>query len=193
MSQYDRSKKYEEKFKSLRLRFTPEQMQDLTAYCERHEIPKSTFCVDLALKTVYGGKIERSEFFADNAFLAKAKLVLKGESKVFKEWSEHSTITKENFLTELCWLCEDPLDSLGRCTRAIGLAPDGIIRLMYSRNCETTSICRCEEIFSGSEIHETWQGETFTRPAVTEKEKKLFGDSPIKEHWKIFINCKDRV
>lgn len=190
--QTEYSRKYESKFKSMRLKFTPEQMEDLTAYCEAHDIPKSTFCTDLALKTIYGGKVEKEEFFADHAFLAKAKLVLKGESKVFKEWSERSTITKEDFLRELCWVCEDPLDSSGHCTRAIGLAPDGIIRLMYIRGVITTTY-KYEETSPGSGTHEVWNGEFFTRPAVTEKEKKFYGEGLIKEKHKVCINCWDKV
>ena len=52
--QTEYSRKYESKFKSMRLKFTPEQMEDLNAYCEKQGVPKSSFCVDLILRTIYG-------------------------------------------------------------------------------------------------------------------------------------------
>lgn len=47
-------KKYRSKFKQQRLLFTPEEMADLTEYCQEHNIPKTVFCKELILKAIYG-------------------------------------------------------------------------------------------------------------------------------------------
>lgn len=51
----------------------------------------------------------------------KVKLVESGKSKVFAKWQELGLITKEEFIENLKWVCEDPLDEKGRLTREIAL------------------------------------------------------------------------
>lgn len=56
----------------------------------------------------------------------KVKLVESGKSKVFAKWQELGLITKEEFIENLKWVCEDPLDEKGKLTREIALkiSPD---------------------------------------------------------------------
>lgn len=62
-------------------------------------------------------------------FDIKKKIVLAGDSEIFKNWSEHSTITVDDFLKALEWVCEDEFDEQNRRTRWIGLEPNRIVRL----------------------------------------------------------------
>ena len=59
-----------------------------------------------------------------NNFEIKKKIVLAGDSRIFKDWEAHSTITMDDFISALQWLCEDALDGNGKLTREIALAPD---------------------------------------------------------------------
>ncbi len=45
-----------------------------------------------------------------NGFNYKKNLVLNNESKVFKNWEEYGLISKEEFLENLEWVCNDELD-----------------------------------------------------------------------------------
>lgn len=67
-----------------------------------------------------------------NTFEIKKKIVLSGESRIFNDWVAHSSITQDEFLSALEWLCDDPLDDKGRLTREIALAPDRIVKLRRS-------------------------------------------------------------
>lgn len=51
----------------------------------------------------------------------KIKLVELNKSKVFAKWQELGMITKEEFIENLKWVCEDPLDEKGKLTREIAL------------------------------------------------------------------------
>lgn len=64
-----------------------------------------------------------------NNFEVKKKIVLSGNSRVFNDWAAHSTITIDDFISALHWVCEDVLDENGKLTREIALAPDRIVRL----------------------------------------------------------------
>lgn len=67
-----------------------------------------------------------------NNFEIKKKIVLAGGSRIFKDWSAHSSITVEDFLDALQWVCADPLDANGKLTREIALSPDRIVKLRRS-------------------------------------------------------------
>lgn len=69
-----------------------------------------------------------------NFFEVKKKLVLAGNSRIFKDWAAHSTITMNEFITALEWVCEDALDENGNLTREIALAPDRIVKLRRSND-----------------------------------------------------------
>ena len=51
----------------------------------------------------------------------KIKLVELGKSEVFAKWQELGLITKEEFIENLKWVCEDPFDEKGKLTREIAL------------------------------------------------------------------------
>ena len=65
--------------------------------------------------------INRYALENNHFFETKKKIVLAGESRIFNNWKEHSTITREEFLEALEWVCSDPLKEDGRMTREIGL------------------------------------------------------------------------
>lgn len=71
---------------------------------------------------------------AMNNFEIKKKIVLAGDSRIFKDWAAHSTITVDDFVTALEWVCEDALDENGKLTREIALAPDRIVKLRRSND-----------------------------------------------------------
>lgn len=64
-----------------------------------------------------------------NNFEAKKKIVLSGNSRVFNDWAAHSTITMDDFISALHWVCEDALDENGKLTREIALSFDRIVKL----------------------------------------------------------------
>lgn len=64
-----------------------------------------------------------------NNFEIKKKIVLAGDSRIFKDWAAHSTITMDEFVSALQYVCEDALDENGKLTREIALAPDRIVKL----------------------------------------------------------------
>lgn len=64
-----------------------------------------------------------------NNFEIKKKIVLAGNSRIFSDWAAHSTITMDDFISALQWVCEDALDESGKLTREIALAPDRIVKL----------------------------------------------------------------
>lgn len=121
-----------------------------------------------------------------NNFETKAKIVASGNSRIFKAWQEAlPNLTKEMFLKELDWLCNDPLDELGKLTREIGLTSYGIVRLErhYNRGSQLTTI-RYQD-------GRLWDGDNFYRPCSN----KNFADKNgmIWEHHKISLSAKDRV
>ena len=89
-------------------------------------------------------------------------------SQIFQNWQEHSAITEAEFVEALGWLHDDPYDNQGRMTREIGLAPEGIIRLTRTY----TNDGRCYFYHDG----ELWNGEHFSTPCRTEKEKRFSAD-----------------
>ena len=64
-----------------------------------------------------------------NNFEIKKKIVLAGNSRIFNDWAAHSSITMDEFISALQWVCEDALDESGKLTREIALAPDRIVKL----------------------------------------------------------------
>lgn len=70
----------------------------------------------------------------NNFFETKKKIVLAGDSRIFNDWAAHSTITTDEFISALKWLCEDSMDENGKLTREIALAPDRIVKLRRSND-----------------------------------------------------------
>ena len=119
-------------------------------------------------------------------FNIKKKLIEENHSKVFENWSEHSTITKEDFITALEWLCNDPLTADGRVTREIGLTPTGIVKLARKYNTEGLSA-----LYENGKL---WSGEIFIRPCENEHERTFsFDGKNIKERHEISISCREQI
>jgi hypothetical protein len=117
----------------------------------------------------------------------KKKIIQSGNSKVLKEWQKHSTVTQDEFLEAVEWVCGDPLDERNHLTREIGLEPDGIVKLDRVQNCETTAFYRVDN-------SRLWSGAIFKIPATTDREK-LFADENgmLKQLYKISLSALDRV
>lgn len=60
-----------------------------------------------------------------NDFDIKKKLVLEGNSRIFNDWAAHSTITAEEFLENLEWVCDDPMQKI-RLMTAYGVIKDRV-------------------------------------------------------------------
>ncbi len=121
-----------------------------------------------------------------NDFEIKAKIVGAGNSKVFKEWSKHSNITKEDFIAALRWLCADSMNEEGKITREIGLSPSGIVKL--TRCYGKDGLC---SFYKDGKL---WDGELFGRIPKDEKESRFSDENGmIFEMHKICLSCKDRV
>lgn len=121
-----------------------------------------------------------------NDLEVKVKIVESGNSKVFKEWSKHSNITKEDFIAALRWLCADSMNAEGKMTREIGLSPSGIVKL--TRCYGKDGLC---SFYKDGVL---WGGERFERQPKSEKELR-FADKNgvISEIHMISLSCKDRV
>lgn len=57
------------------------------------------------------------------SFETKKKIVLAGNSRIFNDWAAHSTITMDEFISALQWLCEDALDKTARLPGKSRLLP----------------------------------------------------------------------
>lgn len=86
--------------------------------------------------------------------MTEKTFIFNTNSKIFRSWQEHSTITEAEFVEALNWLHDDSLDEQGRMTREIGLTPTGILRLTRTY----TNDGRCYFYHNG----ELWDGEHFT-------------------------------
>ena len=100
--------------------------------------------------------------------MTEKTFIFNPNSKIFKNWCEHSTITEAEFVEALGWLHDDPRDEQGRMTREIGLSPTGILRLTRTY----TNGGRCYFYHNG----ELWNGEHFTTPCRNEKERAFSAD-----------------
>ena len=115
-------------------------------------------------------------------FEAKKKTVMAGVSPIFKNWQEHSTITIDDFLEALAWVCDDPKDGGDRkckLTREIALTPTGIKKLkrVYGRGFVETV-----EVDTGKR----WEGEFFEQDC----DKNISITGKIRVVQKICINAQ---
>lgn len=114
-----------------------------------------------------------------NYFDAKKSIVLAGNSRIFNDWAAHSTITMDDFISALQWVCEDALDENGKLTREIALAPDRIVKLrrVNDRSGMTAFYeYPCDNGGTGS-LASLWNGE-------------MFPDGFVR---KISLSAKDRI
>lgn len=127
----------------------------------------------------------KTKFYFD----VKKKIVLSGESKVFAEWQKFvPTLTEQEFIKNLEWLCSDPLDEQGRLTRRIGLTPQGIVHLK-SLNGLVTSFVMYPE--NGERVVPTWNGAHFRVPC--DNPNYADKDGMISQFFKIYLSARDRV
>lgn len=98
-----------------------------------------------------------------NSFEIKKKIVLAGDSRIFKDWSAHSSIAVEDFLDALQWVCADPLDENGKLTREIALSPDRIVKLRrVNDGLGMTALYEYPRDNGGDgELGSLWSGEKF--------------------------------
>lgn len=116
-------------------------------------------------------------------FEAKRKTVLDGKSPIFKNWQEHSTITVDDFLEALAWVCDDPKNGGSRkckLTREMALTPTGIkkLKIVYGNGEFGESF----EIDTGKR----WDGEFFEQDC----DKNFVETGKIKLIQKICINAQ---
>lgn len=114
-----------------------------------------------------------------NSFEIKKKIVLAGNSRVFNDWTSHSTITMSDFISALQWVCEDALDESGKLTREIALAPDRIVKLRRSndRFGMTAFYEYPHDNGSDGDLGSLWSGEKFPDGFIC----------------KISVSAKDRI
>jgi hypothetical protein len=123
-----------------------------------------------------------------NGFDYKKKLIENDMSKVLKEWQKYSSITKEDFLQAVEWVCRDTFDEFNRETRKIGLESDRIVKLGVRHYFDGPTI------FYDIESGLTWGGAVFKFPAKTEKEK-IFADNDgmFISNRKVCLSARDKI
>ena len=124
-------------------------------------------------------------------FEIKKKIVLSGGSRVFSEWSKHSTITVDDFIDALDWLCDDPLNDRNQCTRDIALSPTGIKRL-YRRYYDDTSFAGWVDSADKSVAPHRWEGEIFQQELI-DHDKKMWGCDTIPVRRILTITVKEHI
>lgn len=123
-----------------------------------------------------------------NNFEIKKRIIESGESSVLKEWQRYSSISKEDFLEAVEWVCQDPFDARGRITRKIGLEQDRIVKL------DVVHFSVGITAFYNMEDHFIWSGASFRIPPETEWEKKFTrADGMLWQIYKISLCARDRV
>ena len=119
---------------------------------------------------VYNGvderrNINKRRLDMKNYFEVKKNIVLTGNSRIFNNWAEHSSITVDDFIAALEWVCDDPLDANGMLTREIALAPDRIVKLrrVNDQRIGITSVYKFEVDNGGEKgkLGTIWAGEVF--------------------------------
>lgn len=97
---------------------------------------------------------------AANNFCIKKRIVQSGGSSIFENWKQHSSITMDDFLEALEWVCGDQFDENNRRTRWIGLEPDRIVKLKACYgNVFGVTYVKIED--SGKSVCSAWNGAVF--------------------------------
>ena len=122
-----------------------------------------------------------------NHFDIKKRIVEAGKSSVLTRWQTFCpALTKEEFLENLKWLCEDPGVEVGgqmKMSRELGLTPDGIIRVNRTYY-EDGSFCG---FYANRKL---WNGAYFTVPCP---DGRYSVDGTIKSLYRICLSPADRV
>jgi hypothetical protein len=124
-----------------------------------------------------------------NNFAVKKKIIENDENSIFRNWQEHSSITKDDFLAALEWVCQDRFDERGRVTREIGLEPNKIVKLKVVYDNRTG----CPDYFKIDD-KSRWEGAFFSFKAETETEKAFADENGMLiNHKKIMLSAKNDV
>lgn len=124
-------------------------------------------------------------------FEIKRRLVVEDKSKIFTAWKELvPSITKEDFIENLEWLCNDPREygnGEGRLTREIGLTTKGIVHLTRQNEWLTT--------FYREDNKELWGGDFFTVKGDEKAVKMGLADKNgmVFVRRKISLSAEDRI
>lgn len=134
-----------------------------------------------------------------NDFDIKKNLVVDGKSEIFSSWQEVvTTLTAEEFLENLKWVCDDPCengDGTGILTREIGLTNSGIVRINRVYDKGITIMYRLDN-------GRVWEGDFFKVPCIekfvknADKVKRMgYADSDgmISIRFKPSISARDRI
>lgn len=117
-------------------------------------------------------------------FEIKAKIVLSGNSSIFKNWqSLLPNLSEEMFLSSLKWVCEDPNADSGKLTREIGLTKIGIVKLIRHQE-------RCGTVFR-YEDGRLWNGDVFRVPCSNPDYADA--DGMINDSIKLSLSARDKV
>lgn len=114
-----------------------------------------------------------------NNFEIKKKIVITGNSRIFNDWSAHSSITMDDFISALQWVCEDALDENCKLTREIALAPDHIVKL-----------CRVNDSLGMTGFYKYPSDNGGTGSLASLWNGEMFPDGFVR---KISLSAKDRI
>lgn len=141
--------------------------------------------------------VRKDDFIMANNFEIKKNLVLEDKSRIFANWKKVvPTLTKEEFIANLEWVCKDPCengDGTGRLTREIGLTPNGIIHISRINNIITTMYREDNGLL--------WCGEHFTLPIekciINSEQAKKMGyadkNGMVTVVQKISLSARDQI
>lgn len=120
-----------------------------------------------------------------NNFEVKQKIVLAGNSSIFKNWQELlPNLTEEMFLDALRWVCDDPAQNGERLTREIGLMKIGIVKLIRHNAKSGLVTIRHEN-------GRLWTGDNFRIPC--DNPDYADDDGTILQTFKLSLSARDRV
>lgn len=123
-----------------------------------------------------------------NNFVIKERLVKSNRSKILSNWQQLCSwngydLSMEEFLENLKWVCEDPMDEYGGLTREIGLTKNGIVKIKRVRDKGLCLMYRLDNNMN-------WWGDCFRTPC----DKNAFApDGWWSSNYKISISARDRI
>lgn len=121
----------------------------------------------------------------NNNFETKKKIILAGDSEVFKNWQRLlPNLTEEMFLDAVKWVCDDPAQHGEKLTREIGLTRIGIVKL--NRHNLRTGLTEFRY-----ENGRLWTGDNFRIPC--DNPDYADEDGTILQTFKLSLSARDRV
>lgn len=122
-----------------------------------------------------------------NHFDIKKRIVESGNSTIFAQWQRFCpSLTKEKFIENLKWLCEDPgieINGTMKMLRELGLTPTGIIHInrCYYEDGSFSGFYHDGKLWNGSYFKTYWP------------DKRYSVDGEIKVLYRICLSPADRV